>query len=113
MINIVLLIVIKNKKIKRKNDHMVRPLLTQLVTSIHAENDSYTYNQTDINIEYDDVYIEVDDESTYKTEWDNGQECINYTKPNFTVICPDNYDSISFIYLKWNIILIGMVLILF
>jgi len=97
----------------RKNDYMIRPLLTQLVTSIHAENENYTYNQTDFNIEYDDVYIEVDDESTYKTEWDNGQECINFTKPIFTVVCPDNYDSISFIYLKWNIILLGMILILF
>ena len=96
----------------RKNDHMVRPLLTQLRTSIHAENDSYTYNQTDVNIEYDDVYLDEDNEAAYKSEWDNGQECINYTMPNFTVICPENYDKGKIVGINWRIVVIvGMILV--
>jgi hypothetical protein len=91
---------------------MVRPLLTQLRTSIHAENDSYTYNQTDVNIEYDDVYLDEDNEAAYKTEWDNGQECINYTMPNFTVICPENYDKGKIVGINWRIVVIvGMILV--
>lgn len=103
----------------RANDKMVRPLFMDLINYLQADEDAYNIINTFTNI---DIYTEEDEDdlntdTVIKAWYDsNGKVIKNCTERptiNFTIVCPDGFQSSRFLKGIFNALYIVAMILVF